>query len=63
MTYAFFDLFSFSIVFAAAFRTADEIDHFSRSLRKQYGDIIEKQEYMLIKEHVLFNLFSKGLLD
>lgn len=63
VTYAFFDLFSFSLVFDCAFRTADEIDHFFRSLRKQYGDIIEKQEYMLVKEQILFNLFPKGLVE
>lgn len=63
VSYAFFDLFSFSLIFSAAFKSAEEIDHFSGSLRKQYGDIIETQEYMLIKEHILFNLFPKGLVD
>lgn len=63
ISFAFFDLFSFSLIANCAFKSPDDMDHFSRGLRKQYGDIIEKQEYMLVKEQVLFNLFPKGLLE
>ncbi len=63
ITFAFFDLFSFSIIASCAFKSPDDMDHFSRGLRKQYGEIIDRQEYMLMKEQILFNLFPKGLME
>jgi len=62
ITYAFVDATSFNIVFVCAFKDSSGIDHLSRSLRKEYKDIIEEQNYLIIKEQILFNLFPKGLL-
>lgn len=63
ITYAFLDEISLHLIVVAAFTTSDEIDTFSRSLQKQYRDHIEKQEYILIKEQLLFTLFPVGLLN
>ena len=63
ITYAFIDTNGFNIIFVCAFRDSSGIDHLSRSLRKDFKDIIEEQNYLIIKEQVLFNLFPKGLLD
>jgi len=62
VTYSFVDITSYNIIIVCAFKTTDQLDHFSRSLRKDYADIIDKQEIFIIKEEVLFNLFPKGLL-
>jgi len=63
ITYAFFDVVNQSIVFVCAYNLPEEIDHLSRSLRKDFREIIDNQEYLLIKEQVLFNLFPKGLIE
>ncbi len=63
VTYAFYDVLTSTLIFDCAFRNADGIDYLSRTLRKNFGDIIETQEYYIVKEQVLFNLFPKGLLD
>lgn len=62
VTYAFVDINSYNIIFECAYKSADGIDHLSRGLRNKYFDIIDKQEYLIIKEEILFNLFPKGLL-
>lgn len=61
ISYAFFDVIGFNLVFVCAFRNSDQIDHLSRSLRKEYGDIINEQNYYILKEHLLFNLFPEGI--
>jgi Lrp/AsnC family transcriptional regulator, leucine-responsive regulatory protein len=61
--YAFFDVNGYNIVFSCAFKDAENLDHLLRGLRKDFSDIIEDQEYLLIKEEVLLNLFPKGLLE
>jgi DNA-binding Lrp family transcriptional regulator len=61
ITYAFFDITGFNIVFVCAFKSSVGIDHLSRSLRKEFTDVIEEQDYHIIKEQVLFNLFPKGV--
>jgi DNA-binding Lrp family transcriptional regulator len=63
VTYAFVDITGFNIVFMCAFKTADGIDHLSRNLRKDYKDIIDEQDYLIVKEQILFNLFPRGLLQ
>jgi len=63
ISYAFFDINSFNLIFICVFKSREEIDHLSRKLRKDYGEIIETQEYLILKEHLLFNLFPKGLLE
>jgi DNA-binding Lrp family transcriptional regulator len=63
ITYAFLDMTSFNIIFVCAFKTSEGIDSLSRDLRKQFPDVIEKQDYLMIKEQILFNLFPKGMID
>jgi DNA-binding Lrp family transcriptional regulator len=63
ITYAFFDINSFNLVFVCAFKSPEGIDHLSRELRREYKEIIEEQNYLIIKEQVLFNLFPEGLLE
>ncbi|MFH1648975.1 MAG: Lrp/AsnC family transcriptional regulator [Candidatus Woesearchaeota archaeon] len=63
ITYAFLDMTSFNIIFVCAFKTSEGIDKLSRDLRKQYSRVIEKQDYLIIKEQILFNLFPRGLVD
>lgn len=59
--YAFVDTVEFNVVFSCAFDNPDGIDQLSRFLRKDFGDIIHSQEYFIIKEEVLFNLYPKGI--
>lgn len=63
ITYAFYDIAGFNIIFVCAFKDAEGIDHLSRSMRKDFSDIIEEQEYLIIKEQILFNLFPKGVSE
>ena len=62
ITYAYTDLTSSNIMFVCAYDSPEGIDHLSRGLRKEYSEILEKQEYLIIKEQVLFNLFPTGLV-
>ena len=62
ITYAFFDINGFNLIFVCAFTSPEGIDHLARNMRKEYGDIIDTQEYLIIKEQVVFNLFPKGLV-
>jgi DNA-binding Lrp family transcriptional regulator len=62
VTYAFFDTVSFNLIFSCAFRSSDDIDRLSRNLRKQFSDVIEKQDYLIEKDEILFNLFPRGLV-
>ncbi|MFH1308251.1 MAG: winged helix-turn-helix transcriptional regulator [archaeon] len=61
ITYAFVDSVSLRIIFVCAFKSPEAIDHLSRGLRKKYMGSIDKQEYLIIKEQMLFNLFPRGL--
>jgi DNA-binding Lrp family transcriptional regulator len=63
ITYAFFDIASLSLIFVCAFKNAEGIDTLSRGLRGEFSNIIEHQEYNIIKEQISFNLFPKGLID
>lgn len=63
LLYAFVDKNSSYIVFHCAFKSSDGMDSLSRSLRTDFSDIIESQDYLLIKEQVLFNLFPRGLIN
>jgi DNA-binding Lrp family transcriptional regulator len=63
VTYAFNDASDFNIVFVCAFNNAEGIDKLSRGLRKSFSNIIDKQEYFIIKEQILFNLFPEGLSE
>lgn len=63
ITYSFIDSNSYNLVFVCAFKNAEEIDHLSRSLRKEFKEIIQEQDYLIIKEQILFNLFPDGLLE
>lgn len=61
VTYAFFDASSPYLVLSCAFSSQDGIDTLVGMLKKQFGDVIEEQEYLLLKEHMSFNLFPIGL--
>ncbi len=63
VTYAFFDTVGFNLVFVCAFRAAGGMDALARSLRRSYGDVIERQEYLIVKEQVKFDLLPPGLLE
>ncbi len=60
--YAFYDAISQKIIFTCAYKDSEGIDKLSRNIRKEYSDIINHQQYLLIKDQILFNLFPKGLL-
>jgi DNA-binding Lrp family transcriptional regulator len=62
ISYSFFDITGFTVFLVCVFKDASEIDHLSRGLRRDYLDIIEEEDYLLIKEEILFNLFPKGLI-
>ena len=51
------------MIFICAFKDSEGIDHLIRSLRKEFKDIIDNQNYLIIKEQILFNLFPDGLLE
>lgn len=61
VTYAFIDTFTSSLVFVCAFKDPQEIDFLSRKIRTEYPEMIKEQEYFIIKENILFNLFPSGL--
>ncbi len=61
VTYAFVDTFTSSLVFVCAFKEPQEIDALSRKIRTEYPEIIKEQEYFIIKENILFNLFPVGV--
>lgn len=63
ITYAFFDTISLTLIFVIAFRTPQEIDSFSRTLRKNYIGCIKEQNYTIIRQELIYNLFPKGLLE
>lgn len=63
VTYAFADLFTSSLIFVCAFKDPQEIDTLSRKIRTGYPEIIKEQEYFIIKENLLFNLFPSGLVS
>jgi DNA-binding Lrp family transcriptional regulator len=63
ITYAFFDITGFNIIFTCAFKDADGIDHLSRSIRKEFSDVIAEQDYLIIKEQIAFNLFPRGIIE
>lgn len=62
INYSFFDVLSSNLVFICAFNSGEQADSLFRGLRSEFRDIIEKQNYLIIKEQVLFNLFPKGLV-
>ncbi|HLC72764.1 MAG TPA: Lrp/AsnC family transcriptional regulator [Candidatus Nanoarchaeia archaeon] len=61
--YAFLDKNSFNIIFVCAFQNSEGIDNLSRGLRRSFSDIIDSQEYLIVKDQLLFNLFPRGLVD
>ncbi len=61
ITYAFVDIQSLNIVFVCQFKSSDQIDHLSRGIRKDFDSIIKDQNYYLVKEDILFNLFPRSL--
>lgn len=63
ITYAFIDKNSFYVVFECAFSNQDGIDELSRGLRSEFLEIIESQDYQIVKEQFLFNLFPRGLIE
>ncbi|MAG61033.1 hypothetical protein CL619_04560 [archaeon] len=63
ITYAFVDIASFQILFMTAFEDNKSVDNFSRNLRKEYGTIIQEQDYHLVQEQLKFNLFPEGLVE
>jgi len=63
VTYAFVDITGFNLIFVCAFKTPEGIDHLSRNIRKEYSEMIQEQEYLIIKEQILFNLFPRGILN
>jgi Lrp/AsnC family leucine-responsive transcriptional regulator len=63
IAYSFFDIASATFIFTCAFKISSQIDSLLRGLRANFLDIIESQNYLLIKEQVLFNLFPRGLIN
>ncbi len=63
ITYAFFDQISLMMIFVIAFKTSQEIDAFSRDLRKNYIGSIKEQTYTIIRQELVYDLFPKGLLE
>jgi Lrp/AsnC family leucine-responsive transcriptional regulator len=61
--YAFIDKNSYYVIFHCAFKNLDGMDSFSRMLREEFSEIIESQDYLIIKEQVFFNLFPRGLIN
>ncbi|MFQ5620790.1 MAG: winged helix-turn-helix transcriptional regulator [Candidatus Nanoarchaeia archaeon] len=62
IAYAFYDVTRSHFVFVCAFKKAKDIDHLSRSIRKEYSDVIEAENYFIVTEQNKFNLFPKGLV-
>jgi DNA-binding Lrp family transcriptional regulator len=63
ITFAFFDTNSSTMAFTCAFKDVGGIDSLSRSLRAEYGSMIVNQQYLIIKEHLKFDLFPQGLVQ
>lgn len=62
ITYAFFDIHSSSLVFTCAFKQPDEMDQFSRTLRKEFHQIIADEDYFLMKDLIVLNWLPKGII-
>jgi|SRR3989338_6501837 len=62
ITYAFIDAASLTILFVCAYQNTQGIDHLSRLLRKEFQEIIEEQEYYIIKEQIQYTQFPKGMI-
>ena len=62
ITYASYDINQNSFFFICAYKTPNEIDKISKTFRKDFSDIIEKQEYWVMKEVLFVDLFVGGLL-
>ncbi len=62
VTYAFLDSLTYSIICVCAFKTMQQMDEFSRPMRRLFGEVIELLQYSIISGQVLFNLFPKTLL-
>lgn len=56
------DILSLNLIFVVAFKKADDIDELSRGLRNRFANSIEDQNYLIIKDQLLFNLYPKGLV-
>ena len=63
ISYAFFDVNNYSIVFNCNFNGVEDVDTLSRKLQREFNDIIETHEYLLVKEQILFNLFPRGIMS
>jgi DNA-binding Lrp family transcriptional regulator len=63
VTYSFFDPLSMSYVFVFGFRSVEEIDSLTRGFRKEYRNYIEEQNYHMIGEEIVYNLFPAGLIN
>ncbi len=63
ITYAFFDVNNYSIAFVCEFKNVEDVDTLSRHLQREFNDIIDTQEYLLVKEQILFNLFPRGIME
>lgn len=63
VTYAFFDTVSLHLVFVCAFLSVEGMDGFYRSLRKPFADVIERQEYFVMREQLSFSMFPGGLVE
>ena len=61
ITYAFVDISRFQILFMTSFEDNKVVDNFSRNLRKQFGTIIQEQNYYLVQKQLIFDLFPKGI--
>lgn len=60
--YAFLDITETRIVLNFACKETKTVDEFTSEIRKNYDDIIETQEYYLIKEQLKFDLCPQALL-
>ncbi|NQU78306.1 AsnC family transcriptional regulator [Candidatus Woesearchaeota archaeon] len=62
IVYASYDININSFLFICAFKTPNEIGKISKVFRKNYSDIIEKQDYWVMKEVLFIDLFLDGIL-
>ncbi len=62
VNYAFFDTCSYNLIFTCSFKDSHGVDQLTHTLRQDYRNIIDRQEYMILCDQLVFNLFPKGLL-
>jgi len=63
ITYAFMDMFSFSIIFLCSVRSTEALDRLLRDIKKEFGGLIKDQEQYIVKEQLKQTYFPDSAIE